>query len=136
MENILISGVEDKTDFEIRVADFGLATFTLNDEPLTGKCGSPGFVAPEVFRGPNYSYKADVFSLGTVFYQLLVGDYLFDGKTAKSIMKRNIDCDLTHAYKYMKRMSPLCKDLLLQMLEAEPEDRPTAKQCLSHQWFK
>jgi serine/threonine protein kinase len=93
-------------------------------------------VAPEVFRGPNYSYKADVFSLGTVFYQLLVGDYLFDGKTAKSIMKRNIDCDLTHAYKYMKRMSPLCKDLLLQMLEAEPEDRPTAKQCLSHQWFK
>ena len=93
-------------------------------------------MAPEVFRGPNYSYKADVFSLGTVFYQLLVGDYLFDGKTAKSIMKRNIDCDLTHAYKYMNRMSPLCKDLLLQMLEADPEDRPTAKQCLSHQWFK
>jgi serine/threonine protein kinase len=29
MENILISGVEDKTDFEIRVADFGLALFTL-----------------------------------------------------------------------------------------------------------
>ena len=127
MENILISGVEDKTDFEIRVADFGLATFTPDDEPLTGKCGSPGFVAPEVFRGPKYSYKADVFSLGTVFYQLLVGDYLFDGKTAKSIMKRNIDCDLSHAYKFMKRMSPHCKDLLLQMLEADPDERPTAK---------
>jgi serine/threonine protein kinase len=96
MENILISSVEDKTEYEIRVADFGLAVFTPDDEPLTGKCGSPGFVAPEVFRGPNYSYKADVFSLGACFYQLLVGDYLFDGKTAKSIMRRNIECDLTH----------------------------------------
>jgi serine/threonine protein kinase len=61
------------------VADFGLAVFTPNDELLTSKCGSPGFVAPEVFRGPFYSYKSDVFGLGSVFYQLLVGDYLFDG---------------------------------------------------------
>ena len=68
MENILISSVEDKTEYEIRVADFGLAVFTLEDEPLSGKCGSPGFVAPEVFRGPNYSYKADIFSLGACFY--------------------------------------------------------------------
>lgn len=68
MDNILISSIEDRSEYEIRVADFGLAVFTLEDELLTAKCGSPGFVAPEVFRGPHYSYKADVFSLGSVFY--------------------------------------------------------------------
>ena len=50
---------------------------------MTGKCGSPGYVAPEVFKGQWYSYKVDVFSLGSVFYQLLTGEYLFDGNTAK-----------------------------------------------------
>lgn len=33
-------------------------------------------------------------------------------------------------------MSQHCKDLLLWMLEAEPEERPSAKQCLGHAWFQ
>lgn len=77
LDNILIKQIEEKTHFEIRVADFGLATFSLNDEMLTHKCGSPGYVAPEIFKKSGYSYKADVFSLGSVFFNLLTGRYLF-----------------------------------------------------------
>ena len=51
LENILISAVEDRSEYEIRIADFGLALFTPNDELVSGKCGSPGYVAPEVFKG-------------------------------------------------------------------------------------
>jgi len=42
-------------------------------------------------------------------------------------MRRNIECDLTNQMRYMKRMSPQCRELLLLMLEADPEDRPSAK---------
>jgi len=74
---------------------------TPNDEQLTQKCGSPGFMAPEMFLAPSYGYKVDMFSLGAVFYQLLTGEYLFDGTTAKEIMKRNVDCNLRHAVKHL-----------------------------------
>ena len=61
--------MEDRSEYEVRIADFGLAIITApSDGRVTGKCGSPGYVAPEVFKGQYYSFKVDVFSLGSVFY--------------------------------------------------------------------
>lgn len=77
LENILIKSIEDKTAHEVRIADFGLAVLTPHDEVIHHKCGSPGYVAPEVFSGRGYSYKADMFSLGAVLFNLLTGRYLF-----------------------------------------------------------
>jgi serine/threonine protein kinase len=77
LENILIKSIEDNTEHEVRIADFGLAMFTPQDEMIHHKCGSPGYVAPEVFSGRGYSYKADMFSLGAVLFNLLTGRYLF-----------------------------------------------------------
>lgn len=91
LDNILINQIADK-DYEIRVADFGLAAFSPNDEVLTHKCGSPGYVAPEVFKGKGYSYKADIFSVGAVFFNLVSGRYLFSGKDLQELLKRNIEC--------------------------------------------
>jgi serine/threonine protein kinase len=51
LDNVLINSIEDKCDYEIRVADFGLASFNPKEDLLTHKCGSPGYVAPEIFRG-------------------------------------------------------------------------------------
>ena len=51
-------------------------------------------------------------------------------------MKRNIECERSHTYRHMKKMSSQCRDLLIWMLEATPNERPTAKQALTHSWFK
>ena len=81
LDNILIKSIEGNSEYEIRVADLGLAVFLHNDELLTHKCGSPGYVAPEIMHGGGYSYKADIFSLLTVFFNLLTGRFLFSGET-------------------------------------------------------
>lgn len=93
-------------------------------------------MAPEMFLAPSYGYKVDMFSLGSVFYQLLTGEYLFDGSTAKEIMQKNVDCNLRHAVKHLKQMSSHCADLLLSMLETDPKERPTPQKALAHAWFK
>lgn len=87
LDNILIKQIEDgSNNYEVRVADFGLACFNPKDEKLTQKCGSPGYVAPEMLRGYGYSYKADIFSLGSVFFNLLTGRYLFSGATPEECL--------------------------------------------------
>ncbi len=92
LDNVLITQIEDQTTYEIRIADFGLATFTPNDEMIQHRCGSPGYVAPEVLKGKPYSYKADIFGAGSVFFNLLSRRYLFSGATAEEVLKRNARC--------------------------------------------
>ena len=92
LDNILITRIEDQTSYEIRIADFGLATFTPNEEYIAHRCGSPGYVAPEVLKGKPYNYKADIFGAGSVFFNLLSRRYLFSGATAEEVLKRNARC--------------------------------------------
>ena len=47
-ENLII---KDKNNpYDIKIVDFGLASFTNVDEYLYSRCGTPGYVAPEVFN--------------------------------------------------------------------------------------
>ena len=80
IDNILVNKV-DGDEYDVRIADFGLAAFTTDDKLLTTKCGTPGNVAPEMLRGNGYSYKSDLFSLGSVLFNLFTGRYLFGGNS-------------------------------------------------------
>ena len=73
-ENILLRSKDNDT--EIVLADFGLATQKLRiDQILFKRCGTPGFVAPEVLnyienKCDFYDEKSDVFGAGIIFYIL------------------------------------------------------------------
>jgi serine/threonine protein kinase len=47
---------------------------------LDKKCGTPGYVAPEVLKGFKTNFKSDIFSLGALFFAMLTGKMLFSGK--------------------------------------------------------
>ena len=102
----------------MRIADFGLAVFTLKDENITQKCGTPGYVAPEILRAgtTGYSYKCDIFSLGSVFFNLLTGRYLFGGNSRNEVLRHNERCDLASKKKYVGSVSENGQSLLFAML--------------------
>lgn len=72
-ENILLKN-HNQNDFDIVLADFGLATFMDQDNILFHHCGTPGFIAPEVLNYskslPFYNEKCDIYSAGIIFYLL------------------------------------------------------------------
>lgn len=60
-----------------KIADFGHAC--QNSDMLSGAKGSPGFFAPEMFTEAHYDGgKADVWSLGVVFMEMILGSVLFE----------------------------------------------------------
>ena len=69
------------------IADFGLATYVNELEFLYSRCGTPGYVAPEVLNikdlKTKYSSICDIYSVGLIFYILLTGRPAFSGKTYK-----------------------------------------------------
>ena len=119
-DNILVKSTQDSSTHEIRIADMGLAAFTLQDELLEMKCGTPGYVAPEVFTKSGYEYKADIFSLGSCFFNLLTGCLLFGGRNAEEILRRNMECKTERVPAALESVSAPCKDLLLKMINKDP----------------
>ena len=56
------------------MCDFGFATSTSPNTPLEGFFGTNSYVAPEILDNLPYDgEKVDIFSLGVVFYNLVIG---------------------------------------------------------------
>ena len=81
LDNVLIDEVHELENYNVKIADFGLATFTPPNirEKMYEKCGTPCYVAPEILREEGYTQKCDIFSLGSLFFNLVTGRYLFNG---------------------------------------------------------
>lgn len=65
-ENLILASKEN--DYNLKIADFGLASFIAKGDLLYLRCGSPGYVAPELLEDKGYYCKADVFSAGVILY--------------------------------------------------------------------
>ncbi|WP_236622155.1 serine/threonine-protein kinase, partial [Novipirellula maiorica] len=109
-ENILIA-----TDGAVKIADFGLSRIMGNDnqqDSLTGThqvMGTPRYMAPEQFEGAHgVDHRADIYSLGVVFYEMLTGE-LPIGRFAAPSKKVEIDVRLD--------------EVVLRTLEKEPQRR-------------
>lgn len=68
-----------------KLVDFGLATETNAPSYLYVRCGTPGYVAPQIISIKDTDHArmhtiSDVFSAGAIFYHMIFGRALFDGE--------------------------------------------------------
>ena len=132
-ENILIL---NKTDLLVCIADLGLACRSTDTHDLTFKCGTPGYVAPELLKGFPFGPKADVFSLGCLAFNMATGKMLFHGRDTHETLFKNKYLDTTAIIEgTCQRLSRECRDLLKKMTAHNPDHRLTTEECLRHAWF-
>ena len=81
-------------DGKVKLTDFGIAK-DLDATQLTGTgrtLGTAAYMAPEQIRGnPPVSHKTDLYALGVVLYQLLVGKPPFEGSTPVVLMHSHLN---------------------------------------------
>jgi serine/threonine protein kinase len=87
-ENVMV-----RSDGYVKVLDFGLAKLTENEfAPATRETnpgvvmGTPRYMSPEQARGLDVDLRTDIFSLGTVIYEMVSGKVPFDGETTSDII--------------------------------------------------
>jgi len=112
-------------DCDIKIADFGLASFIKDNELLKLRCGSPGYVAPEILEDSGYNESSDIFSIGVILYILLTGRPVFRGYNLNEILLRNKKCEVEYPAKYWNKISDKAKDLVSKMLKKDPKERIT-----------
>ncbi|CAD8043014.1 unnamed protein product [Paramecium primaurelia] len=126
LENILL---KDKSEnFDLKIADFGLASYT-ESELIIKRCGTPGYVAPEILNDQKYNEKVDVFSAGIILYILLTGQAPFYGNSLDDVIEKNRVCQIN--FQGLK-ISQDAQDLLYKTLEPNPKYRISSLEALSH----
>lgn len=135
-ENLLF---RTENSMDCVIADFGLAEFSEADEYLFVRCGTPGYVAPEVINikemKTKYQPICDVFSLGLIFHLLLFGKSAFSGRNYDEVVSQNRACNIDLSGEEYRKHGDEAYDLLVKMLKKNPKERITAKEALKHPFF-
>ncbi|CAD8165825.1 unnamed protein product [Paramecium octaurelia] len=135
-ENILFMNKDLES---LVIADFGLAQ-SVDSHPYTyPKCGTPGFVAPEILEQDSdlarYTVSCDIFSAGVILYVLLIGEPLFEKKDRKEQLELNRKCEINLTKFSSDQLDDLEKDILMKMLSKNPDFRWSADNLLKHKFF-
>ncbi|KZP03253.1 Pkinase-domain-containing protein [Athelia psychrophila] len=125
-------------DADIMIADFGLSS--VMDESklsmLTEVRGTPGYMAPEIFKKTGHGKPVDVWAMGVIVYFLLAGYTPFDRDTQQQEMEAIIAGDYAfEPEEYWNNVSETAKSFVQACLTVDPASRPTAKQALQHKWL-
>jgi len=83
-ENILLES-KSIDNLEVKIADFGFASFFDPKDGLQTILGSPLYMAPELVKAQKYDEKVDIWSIGVISYMLLSGRSPFPGRDKKEI---------------------------------------------------
>jgi serine/threonine protein kinase len=146
-ENILIQFDENTGKcIDLKLCDFGLAVRSPAQDLLCDFCGSPGFFAPEMLLNANYQgMKADIWSMGCIFLELLIGNELFWGHWMvaydvevlqdKTRFRSEIVTS-TEELPEILNFSAMWNSLLITILQVDPGQRPTAEDISAMEWFQ
>ncbi|CAD8138347.1 unnamed protein product [Paramecium octaurelia] len=121
---------------DVVITDFGLADiYSSTGNYMFSRCGTPGFVAPEVLQDKLYDYKIDIFSVGCLMYLLLTHKQAFRGSNYDEIVMKNYHCKVDYQ-SIDNDISADAMSLLKQLLHSKSSCRPSARLALKHKWFQ
>ena len=85
----------------MRIADFGLSQTVDQGQLLKDRCGTPTYIAPEILRNIPYSHKVDIFSIGSIMYNIVTRRFLFEDPLENKVLKLNHECNVQHVKKHI-----------------------------------
>ncbi|KAK7913522.1 hypothetical protein WMY93_013733 [Mugilogobius chulae] len=124
-QNILLSGSV------LKLADFGFAQYMSPWDEQSVLRGSPLYMAPEMVCRRQYDSRVDLWSVGVILYEALFGRAPFASRSYDELedkIRSNQPIELPPG----TRVSKDCRDLLVRLLERNPDARITFEEFFSH----
>ena len=126
-------------DDTIKLADFGISKKVSKEDSMF--IGTPVYTSPEIISKKDYSYKADIWSLGVTFLQLIFlrlpflgedHETLYNNIIHKILNPKILNKDKTgYNEDIIKNYSKEFIDLIDKMVSVNPDDRPSVKEILN-----
>ena len=138
LSNIALTKKNNK--IEIRILDFGLSKILGPNQFCNEGYGTPGYAAPEVINRYNYSFEADIWSIGVICYFLcmkrLPFNYLRNGNHELDMVQNTLLDDVKFDYNIMKNYSKYAEKFIRDLMNKNNYERPNIIEVLEHPWFQ
>ena len=135
-KNILLTN----NNTEIKICDFGFAKVNEGITRTMTVCGSPLYMAPELLNEKSYNTGVDIWAIGMILHELLVGYHpLYKCKDLKDLKKYMFNSDINILDEHVLKnlcISRECISLLKALLEREDEYRIKLTNIGTHSWLK
>ncbi len=114
-------------DRKVKLTDFGIAKdLDATSLTATGRTlGTAAYMAPEQIRGtPAVSHKTDLYALGVVLYQMLVGKAPYEGTSPVVLMHCHLNEPVPRPSAKVEEIPRALDDLVVSLMAKAPADRP------------
>jgi serine/threonine protein kinase len=113
-----------------KIADLGFAKIMKNQVTTGTILGTSVTMAPELLDNQTYGIESDIWSVGVVFYQFLMGDYPYNGINDMEILKKIRKGPPAFSNKIF--ISKESQDFIVKCLTVDPKKRITWKAIYEH----
>lgn len=117
----------------LKLADFGFARVLPATSLAETLCGSPLYMAPEILRYERYDAKADLWSVGTVLYELTTGRPPFRASNHVDLLRQIERIDNRIEFPSNVDVTPELKDVILALLKKNPLERISFEEFFKHE---
>ena len=116
---------------DLKIADFGWSVHAPNTRRTT-LCGTLDYLPPEMVEGRAHDQMVDVWSLGVLCYEFLVGSPPFEAQGHHETYKKISKVDI----KWPAHVTPEARDLIAKLLVKDPTKRMNLGDVANHSWIK
>jgi len=116
---------------ELKIADFGWSVHAPSSRRTT-ICGTLDYLPPEMIEDKPHDEKVDLWSLGVLCYELLVGKPPFETPTHDATYQKILKCE----YRFPPNLLPEACDLISKLLRKLPHERLSLEQVMVHYWIQ
>jgi serine/threonine-protein kinase len=129
-DNVLLNAQK-----QVKLLDFGISM----DESarrlpwmgLTPAIGTPDYMAPEQVRGKRGDERTDIYSLGTMLYEMVTGELPYVAGNVHAMMQAKLNEEARPPRDVYSAIDPKIEEIILRAVERSPRERyPTAKDML------
>ncbi|MCC7429690.1 sigma 54-interacting transcriptional regulator, partial [bacterium] len=115
----------------VKIIDFGFAQTITEKLNSAFVSGTLEYTAPEKFKDGKITTKSDVYSIGVLFLELLLGFNPFSGATASEIIEKQLSFFPEPLQNYKPELDTFWLKVIPEMIEKNPETRISASEILS-----
>ena len=126
---MLVPSAEEAGGFRAVITDFGLARGMASDDPgprVTAHdtlVGTPAYMAPEQVEGSEITPAADVYAFGVVLYEMMTGQYPFQGESSLATAILRLKDPPTPPSVHVPGLDQRWEEVILHCLERKPGNR-------------
>jgi len=121
-DNVMIT-----KDGVVKLADFGLAKFLRDEQPITAEgiaVGTPHYISPEQARAlKDTDHRSDLYSLGATVFHLVTGRLPYEGDNGAEVMKRHVFEAVPDPRSVRADLHPAIAELLMKLMAKSPAQR-------------